>query len=433
MQEYKSFDPHAKILHRGQYFIKQSQTIPIPIKSFDAQLDEENSVRLRIEEMKNQIRDLEQQINVRRKMSEDQAEEILSKVKDEARKVMEEAEKHAFDKVQKSLQEKESLLQQTNENVDKIIVKAEEDARGIISNAEQESISIRNTAQKDGWQKGYEDALEDGKTDISYMVERLHSVVAETARERERILVHSENQVINLVLTMVGKVVKKMTAEHKEVVVENTKAALELLRGAMTIFIRVSPHDFNYLTSFKEYLTGMIESRADLKFIEDPMIEPGGVFIESEMGDIDATIRSQLEELESQMRFYMPVKVKTPENKNREQKINKEREKTQKYEELVNSHPEPTPFAQREEFISSKSYEDTVTESSEQENSLQNVSSNEISESETTSSLDKKIEILSDKEIHEDPLFQEALETYKDVSEDVVDKDASNLDEDVTI
>ncbi|MGL5720952.1 MAG: FliH/SctL family protein, partial [Brevinema sp.] len=44
----------------------------------------------------------------------------------------------------------------------------------------------------------------------------------------------------------------------------------------------------------------------------DPTIEPGGVYIETDMGDIDATINAQLEELERQMRFYVPIKPKAP-------------------------------------------------------------------------------------------------------------------------
>ncbi|MGL4389152.1 MAG: FliH/SctL family protein, partial [Brevinema sp.] len=297
----QTFDPHAKILHKGQYFIKQSPKVAVPIKSFHTQFDEEQVVRQRIDEMNEQILDLERQIQTRRKLSEEQAEQILSKVKDEARKVMEEAEQHAFDKVQQSLQEKETLLQQTNDNAARILSDAEQESQSIIYKAHQNAIDVKNQAEQEGLKSGYDTGLENGKTDISYIVDRLHTVVAETARERERILIHSENQVINLVLTMVGKVVKKMTSENRDIVVENIKSALELLRGTMTIFIRVSPQDFNYAISFKEYLVSMIEKRAELKFIEDPMIEPGGVYIESETGDVDATIRSQLDALETQM------------------------------------------------------------------------------------------------------------------------------------
>ncbi|MGL4561014.1 MAG: FliH/SctL family protein [Brevinema sp.] len=445
----KTFDPHAKILHKGQYFIKQSQKVSIPVKAFHIEQNEEHTVRMRIEEMQQQIVDLERQINNRRKISEEQAEQILSKVKDEAKKVMEEAEQHAFNKVQQSLQEKETLLEQTNQSATRIIDDAEEKSKEIINQAHQESINIKDTAQKNGQNDGYTAGLEQGKTDISYLVDRLHSVVAETARERERILVHSENQVINLVLTMVGKVVKKMTAEHKDIVVENTKAALELLRGAMTIFIRVSPHDFNYLTSFKEYLVGIIESRADIKFIEDPMIEPGGVYVESETGDIDATIRSQLDALDTQMRFYMPVKVKSPETLRREEKIREEQERVEQYEQLRKNEAPPTTFAQRDEFISSEKFykdpqstpsetlqdTDHVVDEAPMYDPINNVvdqstNNQSINESINKSDNNDSVDIISDDEMKDDSFIQEAMDSYKDQSEDL-NKEVH--DEDITI
>lgn len=304
--------------------------------------------------MRSEIEELEIKIKEKRRISQEKADTILAQVQDEAKKVLEEAEQHAFNRVQKSVQEKEITLQQTSQEVEMIRAKALREAEEMKEDANKDSIKIKDIAQKDGYEDGVQKGIAASQTEVDFAIERLHSIVAETARERERILNHSETQVINLVITMVKKVVKKLAAEHQDIVMNNIRSALELLRGAMTIFIRVSPLDFNYVSSFKEELVRKIERRADLKFIEDPTIEPGGVYIETDTGDIDVTIRSQLEELENQMRFYMPVKVKSPEIKRREQENSEQlaKEQEEDVQKEIREQLAKTDFAQREEFIS---------------------------------------------------------------------------------
>ena len=349
----KSFNPHARILHDGQYEIRTT-SMDVPIKEFDTENIVEKNIQKRISSMRSEIEELEIKIKEKRRISQEKADTILAQVQDEAKKVLEEAEQHAFNRVQKSVQEKEITLQQTSQEVEMIRAKALREAEEMKEDANKDSIKIKDIAQKDGYEDGVQKGIAASQTEVDFAIERLHSIVAETARERERILNHSETQVINLVITMVKKVVKKLAAEHQDIVMNNIRSALELLRGAMTIFIRVSPLDFNYVSSFKEELVRKIERRADLKFIEDPTIEPGGVYIETDTGDIDVTIRSQLEELENQMRFYMPVKVKSPEIKRREQENSEQlaKEQEEDVQKEIREQLAKTDFAQREEFIS---------------------------------------------------------------------------------
>jgi flagellar assembly protein FliH len=128
--------------------------------------------------------------------------------------------------------------------------------------------------------------------------------------EREKILVHSERQIMSLVIAMVKKIVKKLTAEEENIVINNTKEALSIVRGAMKVYIHVNPEDYNYTTKHKDELIKLIEGMPEVKIFEDPTVDRGGVFIETDVGDIDAKIANQLEEIEEKIKFYMPIKVK---------------------------------------------------------------------------------------------------------------------------
>jgi flagellar assembly protein FliH len=116
---------------------------------------------------------------------------------------------------------------------------------------------------------------------------------------------------MSLILSMVKKVVKKLTQEEENVVINNTKDALSIIRGAMKVFIHVNPDDYDYTVKHKDELIKMIEGMPEVKFFEDPSVDKGGVFIETDVGDLDAKISTQLDEIEDKIRFYMPVKVKS--------------------------------------------------------------------------------------------------------------------------
>lgn len=423
-----SFDIHAKILHSGQYEVKKS-SIEVPIKHFNEGVELEKNVQERIRALNDEILDLEQQLRDKRRLNQEQADRIIEQAQDEAKKVLEDAEQHAFDRVQKSVQEKESLIQQASEEGERIKIQANRDADDIKYNAERDAVKIKEQAKDDGFQEGHNAGLDAGRNEVSFAVERLHGIIAETVRERERILNHSEQQVINLVLTMVTKVVKKLTADHQQVVIENTKAALELLRGAITLFVRVSPYDYNFTQSFKEEFIRMIEAKAELKFIEDPTIEPGGVYIETEMGDVDATIRSQLEELETQMRFYMPVKVHSPETKKVEPKA----------EESPDGQDIPkTPFAQREEYQSTVTTNTDNLEKLDTQNSVNDIVVENVNDKDESSSETENMQTINNEDSQEsanidniqEPLTNPEIQALHSYQEEATSQEESSEEND---
>jgi len=306
------FDKHAKILRYGQYKVENEQFIvkaPRIFKKTKEQEIEESTQR--IEQLREEIRMLEDEIAAKTEKSEKAAEGILEKAESETERLIEKAEKSAFDRVQKSLDEKDTVLEEKKSETQAIINEAKQQAEQIKQQASQEAEQLKEKARKEGLEQGKTEGFEYSKDEISHMVERLQSIVSATIDERERIMVHSEQQIMKLILSMVRKIVKKLTQEQEGIIINNVKEALSLIRGAVKVFIHVNPDDYDFTLKHKEELIQMIEAQSEVKFIEDPKVDRGGVFIETDIGEVDATIASQLDEIEDKIRFYIPVKVKS--------------------------------------------------------------------------------------------------------------------------
>ncbi len=307
-----SLEYRLRVLREGQYRIESNRYILEAPRVFKKTREQEIDESLqRIESLKDEIRSLENEINAKIEKSERAAEEIVEKAELEAERIVKEAEKAAFDRVQKSLEDQQSIIEEKRREAEEILNQARQEAEKILAQAQQEALRIQEEAQKEGFRQGHEHGFLEGKEELRTMVERLKQVIYATIQEREKILVHSEQQILNLILTMVKKVVKKLTVEEQNVVLNNAKEALTLVRGAMRVYIHVNPEDYNFTIQHKEELIRMIEGMPEVKFFENPAVDRGGVLIETDIGEVDATIATQLEELENKIQFYVPARVKS--------------------------------------------------------------------------------------------------------------------------
>ncbi len=112
-------------------------------------------------------------------------------------------------------------------------------------------------------------------------------------------LIEYEKAYTNAVMSAavaIGEKIIKREIENKSIIVEVLKEALQKVIGANTITIRLNSNDY---TLVKEFAGEIFkdESLSKAKFEVDGNVEPGGCFIETEIGNIDARTSTQFAEL----------------------------------------------------------------------------------------------------------------------------------------
>jgi flagellar assembly protein FliH len=127
---------------------------------------------------------------------------------------------------------------------------------------------------------------------------------------REEILAETEQQIVDLVLLMTRKVVKIISETQTDVVRENVIAALRKVKGRGTITIRVNVRDLQLTTEHIDSFIQKMEGVKGIQVAEDSTVDPGGCIIETDFGEIDARIGSQLAELETKILEISPITEK---------------------------------------------------------------------------------------------------------------------------
>ncbi|MBI4979015.1 MAG: flagellar assembly protein FliH [Spirochaetes bacterium] len=254
------------------------------------------------------IEDIENEIAKLRSDWENELRTMKRNASDEAERIVDNAKTQAFEIYKAKQNDGRTLIEQTKIEANGILASAKDEADTIKKEAE----TVRDTAQREGYQKGYEEgfnkAFEEGKIEIQRMISKLEKILGETINKRNEIIDNSETQLIEIAILIAKRVVKMITERDKGVVVRNIQEALRKVKGRAKVTIRVNIDDLEIAARHKDEFYQMLDKIEGVTVLEDPNVDVGGCIIETDFGDIDARISTQMNEIETAIKEIEPVK-----------------------------------------------------------------------------------------------------------------------------
>lgn len=235
----------------------------------------------------------------------------------EAEKILKEAENAAFERVKKENDTAAKIRIEAERDREKLLEAARREAADLKRATEEELAQITEEARQKGYKEGYEAGWKEGKVEVDRLVGRIHTIIEKLIQKRMEIIEGAETQLINLVLLMVKKVVKVISENQKNVVISNVIQALRKLKTRGDVVIRVNLEDVQLTTEHTKEFIRMIENLRSVSIVEDTTVDRGGCVIETDFGEIDARISSQLHEIEEKILELMPIKVKLNSDENK--------------------------------------------------------------------------------------------------------------------
>jgi len=241
-------------------------------------------------------------------------EKMFSDAKLEAENIVKDAEKTASEEIQRKSDEAQVIKQQAEEEAKKIIAGANTKAAELEKEVRQTLDAERKDAREKGMNEGLEKGFADGNAEVKRLIERTQVVLERAQDKRGEILSETEKEVIDLVLLISRKVIKIISENQRNVIVSNVVQALRKVRSKGNVIIRVNMADLNLATEHKQEFINLMEGRQSIQILEDTSVDPGGCIIETDFGEIDARISSQLAELESKILEVSPMKSNIKDN-----------------------------------------------------------------------------------------------------------------------
>ncbi len=168
-------------------------------------------------------------------------------------------------------------------------------AQDIIRKARAQKESIEMEAYQAGLLQGQEQGQKMAIKRIEPLFDALRQALDEIASLRKTYTERHQEQLLSLVVMIAEKVVHREVQLEPELILDVVRAASMHLMETDEVRVRLHPSDFEYIRDVERILSRQLVGKKQVHIIEDASIERGGVIIGTEFGDIDATIRSQIE------------------------------------------------------------------------------------------------------------------------------------------
>jgi flagellar assembly protein FliH len=245
-----------------------------------------------------------------RKNWDTEKERMMEAARAEADKIRKEAEKTAFDEVKRKNNQAQKIRQDAEDEAAGMLTESRTKAAELEAEIKQRVTQMEREAYERGYTEGHQKGYDEGKAEVARLIERLHTILSKAIDKRNEIIEESETQIINLVLLIVKKVIKVISENQKNVVINNVVQALRKLKSRGDVVIRVNLADLELTSEHVKDFMKMVENVKSITVLEDSSVDRGGCIIETDFGQIDARVSSQLHEIEEKILELMPIRSK---------------------------------------------------------------------------------------------------------------------------
>jgi len=195
---------------------------------------------------------------------------------------------------------KNSLLKGRKEVPVSVYEPAEFDSGSLVFNRGGSERSMQNklaTIESGAFDKGYADGMAAGSKTVQDAAKRLDLIIRDLEQLKVRKTLELVPDIIDLSMGIAKKLVRTNIEKDRENIILVVQKALAKLGGREEkIMIRVNPADYDIMLSSLEVLRG--DTRLmDITIEPSPSISPGGCFIETPSGEVDARIEEMLKEI----------------------------------------------------------------------------------------------------------------------------------------
>ncbi len=210
-------------------------------------------------------------------------------------------------------QESGRILEMSKKTSESNLAAAKSEAESIRKSAALEIETVKQKAYKEGYALGEEKGVSAGekagreeiRLDWQSLMQETEMLISELQTSRLAMLKSSEEEMVRLVIAFARRVCKVEPLVQPEIILSNLDAAINKIADVDKLVLRINLKDKSMTESHKAELMRRLSTVTDLRIVEDPGLQPGGVKIETGAGTIDATIDTQAQELENAMMRHL--------------------------------------------------------------------------------------------------------------------------------
>ncbi|MBN2644263.1 MAG: hypothetical protein JXR59_02170 [Desulfuromonadaceae bacterium] len=149
--------------------------------------------------------------------------------------------------------------------------------------------------------QAYEEGRLAGRAEMEQQFDTTLAAFGSLSRElsalREKILQRNTGDMVQLVMAVAARVIRREVEEHEEIILQTIKRAIQAAVRAEEFHLHLHPDDLAVVQDQKPLLIAAVNGLKNIEFVADVSLGRGGCLVESPTGRVDATIETQLDEI----------------------------------------------------------------------------------------------------------------------------------------
>lgn len=150
---------------------------------------------------------------------------------------------------------------------------------------------------EDAYARGLREGLEKAGQRLESATKALADALDEVSRLREKLAQNSRQDMLRLVMAVAEQVIRQQAAVDSGVVMNIIDHALQSAVRSDRYRVRINPADLAAVNEQKPLFIASVSGLKNLHIEADATISAGGCRVDSELGEVDATLETQLDSI----------------------------------------------------------------------------------------------------------------------------------------
>jgi len=185
-----------------------------------------------------------------------------------------------------------------------LVERTRRQADAILQQAAEQATVIQHDAYREGRDQGYRDGQANARAELVEALALVQRVAADAKSIRDRVLMHAEREIIELVIGATRTVLGEQVRLDSSLVLDTVERALSRAGSLNVVRIRVNPADHEVVAT--GLMSRIGDTAAAWAVTADGAISVGGCIIDTAAGEIDARLDAQLGEVARALREALP-------------------------------------------------------------------------------------------------------------------------------
>jgi flagellar assembly protein FliH len=209
--------------------------------------------------------------------------------------------------------------------IDRIVAQqtgiADIERASIEERVEKEALSRLKDIQEQAYKQAYALGLEEGREKayqetsdmLSQRLSALEGLIASVENLKPELVSFNEAHIVRLAYVMAKKIAMTEIADKPELILEVVRQAIQAAQSDETVTVRVSPTDLEFIERMRERLGKEFNLLKRAKFEAGESITAGGCIVQTNYGDVDATVEQRVNKLWESLAEKLPKVPGAPE------------------------------------------------------------------------------------------------------------------------